>query len=88
MINIGFTEMLFALLAILLVVAAVLVVRTFTISNGLTATVALLAPIYWWSIGLPLWPGQVSTVWKSRRGANRTSRSAWRHMVPRRRSDG
>ena len=30
--------------------------RTFTISNGLNAAVALLAPVYWWSIGLPLWP--------------------------------
>ena len=56
MMNAGFTELLLALLAILLVVAAVIDVRTFTISNGLNATVALLAPVYWWSIGLPLWP--------------------------------
>ena len=56
MINAGFTEVLLGLLAILLVVAAVIDVRTFTISNGLNATVALLAPVYWWSIGLPLWP--------------------------------
>ena len=54
--NIGFTELLLALLAILLVVAAVIDVRTFTISNGLNLTIALLAPFYWWSIGLPLWP--------------------------------
>ena len=54
--NVGFTEALLVLLAILLVVAAVIDVRTFTISNGLNATVALLAPVYWWSIGLPLWP--------------------------------
>ena len=56
MINAGFTELLLGLLAILLVVAAVIDVRTFTISNGLNAAVALLAPAYWWSIGLPLWP--------------------------------
>jgi len=56
MMNAGFTELLLGLLAILLVVAAVIDVKTFTISNGLNATVALLAPLYWWSSGLPLWP--------------------------------
>lgn len=56
MLNAGFTEMLLWLLAILLVVAAVIDVRTFTISNRLNAAVALLAFAYWWSIGLPLWP--------------------------------
>jgi prepilin peptidase CpaA len=56
MINAGFTELLLGLLAILLVVAAVIDVRTFTISNRLNLAVALLAPIYWLSIALPLWP--------------------------------
>jgi len=56
MTNIGFTEILLILLAIILVVAAVVDVRTFTISNRLNATVALLALVYWWSISLPLWP--------------------------------
>jgi len=56
MMNAGFTELLLVALAVLLVVAAVIDVRTFTISNGLNAAVALLAPVYWWSIGLPLWP--------------------------------
>ena len=56
MINAGFTEVLLGLLAIILVAAAVIDARTFTISNGLNATVALLAPVYWWSVGLPLWP--------------------------------
>ena len=51
-----FTDLLLGLLAILLVVAAVIDVRTFTISNALNLTVALLAPIYWLSIALPLWP--------------------------------
>ena len=56
MTNIGFTEFLLVTLTIILIVAAVIDVRTFTISNRLNATVALLAPVYWWSIGLPLWP--------------------------------
>jgi prepilin peptidase CpaA len=56
MLNAGFTELLLVLLALLLLVAAVVDVRTFTISNRLNAAVALLAPVYWWSIGLPLWP--------------------------------
>jgi prepilin peptidase CpaA len=56
MTNFGFTEILLLGLAIILVVAAVIDVRTYTISNRLNATVALLAPLYWWSIALPLWP--------------------------------
>ena len=56
MTNFGFTELLLVALAIILVVAAVIDIRTFTISNGLNLTVAALAPLYWWSIGLPLWP--------------------------------
>jgi prepilin peptidase CpaA len=54
--NAVFTEILIGMLALLLVVAAVIDVRTFTISNRLNLTVALLAPLFWWSIGLPLWP--------------------------------
>jgi prepilin peptidase CpaA len=57
MMNAGFTEILLALLALILVVAAIIDVRTFTISNRLNVVVALLAPLFWWSIGLPLWPG-------------------------------
>ena len=56
MTNGAFTEILLALLALLLVVAAVIDVRTFTISNRLNLTVALAAPLYWWSAHLPLWP--------------------------------
>ena len=56
MTNVGFTELLLGLLAILLLVAAVIDVRTFTISNKLNLCVALLAPLYWLSIALPLWP--------------------------------
>ncbi|MBA3670379.1 MAG: prepilin peptidase [Sphingomonas sp.] len=40
----------------LLVVAAIIDVRTFTIANRLNLTVAGLAPLYWLATGLPLWP--------------------------------
>lgn len=52
-----FTLLLLGLLALLLLIAAVVDARSFTISNRLNLAVALLAPLYWWSIGLPLWPG-------------------------------
>jgi prepilin peptidase CpaA len=54
--NAAFTEILLAILALILVVAAVIDVRTFTISNGLNLTVTLLAPLYWWAAAVPLWP--------------------------------
>jgi len=56
MINFGFTDLLLTLLAILLFAAAVIDVRTFTISNRLNLAVALLALVYWWAVQLPLWP--------------------------------
>jgi prepilin peptidase CpaA len=56
MMNAGFTDLLLAILAVILVVAAIIDVRTFTISNRLNIAVALLAPLFWWSTGLPLWP--------------------------------
>jgi prepilin peptidase CpaA len=56
MINGAFTEVLLGGLAAILVVAAVIDVRTYTISNRLNLTVALLAPVYWLSIALPVWP--------------------------------
>lgn len=51
-----FTEILLGVLSIALLVAAVIDVRTFTISNRLNAFIALLAPLFWWSSGLPFWP--------------------------------
>ena len=62
MTNAGFTELLLIVLALILVVAAVIDVRTFTISNRLNLAVALLAPLYWWSIALPLWPDAAAQV--------------------------
>ena len=57
MFNGAFTLSLLLVLAVILVVAAIIDVRTFTISNRLNLTVALMAPLYWLSIALPLWPG-------------------------------
>ena len=51
-----FTEILLGILAITLVFAAVVDVKTFTISNRLNAFIALLAPLFWWSTGLDFWP--------------------------------
>ncbi len=57
MINGPFTDILLGLLATLLVAAAVIDMRTFTISNRLNLAVALLAPVYWASVALSPWPG-------------------------------
>jgi prepilin peptidase CpaA len=57
MFNGAFTEILLVGLAAILVVAAVIDVRTFTISNRLNLTVALFAPVYWLSIAMSPWPG-------------------------------
>jgi len=56
MMNEGFTLALLGLLAAMLVWIAVVDVRTFTISDRLNAAIALLAPVYWLSAGVPLWP--------------------------------
>lgn len=57
MFNGPFTGLLLGLLAVLLVVAALIDMRTFTISNRLNLAVALLAPLYWLSVSLTPWPG-------------------------------
>jgi prepilin peptidase CpaA len=57
MFNGAFTELLLLWLAAMLVVAAVIDMRTFTISNRLNLAVALGAPVYWLSIALTPWPG-------------------------------
>lgn len=60
MMNIEFTQWLpdalLVLLGLILVAAAVIDVRTYTIPNWLNLAVALLALLFWWSIGLSLWP--------------------------------
>ena len=57
MFNGAFTQLLLVALAAMLVFAAVVDVRTFTISNRLNLTVAALAPAYWLSVALTPWPG-------------------------------
>jgi prepilin peptidase CpaA len=57
MFNGAFTELLLLWLAAMLVIAAVIDMRTFTISNRLNLAVALGAPVYWCSIALVPWPG-------------------------------
>ena len=56
MMNAGFTLGLLGLLAAMLAWIAVVDVRTYTISDRLNLAIALLAPVYWWSAGVPLWP--------------------------------
>ncbi len=49
-------DALLILLGLLLLAAAVIDVRTYTIPNRLNLVIALLAPLFWWSVGLELWP--------------------------------
>jgi prepilin peptidase CpaA len=55
-----FTEVLLLALVVTLIVAAVIDVRTFTISNRLNLAVALSAPVYWISVALAPWPGMAA----------------------------
>ena len=43
-------------LAAMLLWAAVGDVRTFNIPNGLNATIAIAAPLFWWASGVAFWP--------------------------------
>jgi prepilin peptidase CpaA len=56
MMNGGFTLALMGLLAAMLVWIAIVDIRTHTISNRINLAIALLAPVFWWSAGVPLWP--------------------------------
>lgn len=62
MFNGTLTDLLLIALAAILVFAAVVDVRTFTISNRLNLTVALLAPVYWASVALSPWPDMAAQV--------------------------
>lgn len=55
--NDSFTYVLLCGLAIALLWAIVTDLKSRTISNRLTMAIALGAPLYWLSIGLPAWPG-------------------------------
>ena len=52
----NFVDALCAILAVLLLWAAVVDIRTRTIANGLNLTIALMAPLFWWAMGVDLWP--------------------------------
>ena len=56
MMNFGFTDVLCAALAALLVVAAVIDLRTRTIPDWLSIAVALGAPLFWWASTLAFYP--------------------------------
>jgi prepilin peptidase CpaA len=51
-----FTDLLCAALALMLLWAAVVDIRTRTIANGLNLAIALMAPLFWWAMGVDLWP--------------------------------
>ena len=56
MTNVEFTSLLSITLALLLLAAAAIDLRTRTIPNPLVIAIALLAPFAWWATGMPLWP--------------------------------
>lgn len=56
MMNETFTLMLMAIVSILLVWIAIVDIRTFTIGNGVNLAIALMAPLFWWSTGVDIWP--------------------------------
>ena len=51
-----FTDLLCGTLALMLLWAAVVDIRTRTIANGLNLAIALMAPLFWWAMGVDLWP--------------------------------
>ncbi|WP_260484314.1 A24 family peptidase [Sphingomicrobium flavum] len=56
MINATLTDFLTAILALILIWAAWRDTQTFKIDDRLVIAVAMLAPLFWWSVGLPLYP--------------------------------
>jgi prepilin peptidase CpaA len=51
-----FTDLLCGALALMLLWAAVVDIRTRTIANSLNLAIALMAPLFWWATGVELWP--------------------------------
>ena len=62
MMNVGFTEILLAILAALLVWAAIVDLRTRTIPNWLNLVVAAMAPLFWWASGIAFYPDAVERI--------------------------
>ncbi len=51
-----FTDLLCGTLALMLLWAAVVDIKTRTIANRLNLAIALMAPLFWWAMGVDLWP--------------------------------
>ena len=51
-----FIDLLCAILALMLLWAAVIDIKTRTIANRLNLAIALMAPLFWWAMGVELWP--------------------------------
>ena len=49
-------DLLCAALAVMLLWAAAVDIKTRTIANGLNLAIALMAPLFWWAAGVDLWP--------------------------------
>lgn len=62
MMNWGFTEILGATLAGLLVWAAIVDLRTRTIPDWVSIAVAVMVPCYWWASGVPFYPDAVERI--------------------------
>jgi len=62
MMNGGFTEILLALLAALLVAAAVMDLRSRLIPNWLCMAIAVMAPLFWWAGGIPFYPDALERI--------------------------
>ncbi|QIK77714.1 peptidase [Sphingomonas piscis] len=56
MINVGFTDILLGALAVLMLTAAVTDLRRRKIPNWLVLTIGVMAPLFWWSLQLPIYP--------------------------------
>jgi prepilin peptidase CpaA len=62
MMNGGFTHILAAILAALLVWAAIVDLKTRTIPDWLNIVVAAMAPLFWWASGIPFYPDAVERI--------------------------
>ena len=62
MINAEFTDYLLGVLAVLLAWAAVVDLRSRTIPDWVSIAILVLAPVFWWTSGVELWPDAASRV--------------------------
>jgi prepilin peptidase CpaA len=62
MLNAAFTDILLSLLAALLVAAAVLDVKSRRIPNWLSLSVAVMAPLFWWTSGVAFYPDAIERI--------------------------